>query len=212
MRDLRKYGNDSRLPTRLRSPSSSACYSWDDSADKELLELDIDFRPPSIKESWNWVLDSDEYDSDAQSSSGGEDLNSCRYALLLEYLPNAHRFQSHILTPELATDALDGLQQIQKALVERGDHSEMISRNILVGEDRRVVFIDFDRAKVFRSVDSEVLRHFKKCMLEFHLIVFDWMVRVLSTHELHIADGFIAYSQERGETVKIRLILKKEMW
>ncbi|ERF68467.1 hypothetical protein EPUS_03785 [Endocarpon pusillum Z07020] len=122
--ELREDGNASRLPKRL-PPERAAptSYNWNNERDKRMLELDVDFRPPSVEKSWNWVLDDDQFGSDAASSSSEDSLTYSRCALLLEYLPNAHRFQSHRLTHELACTALDGLQQIQKALVEHGDHN-----------------------------------------------------------------------------------------
>ncbi len=144
-----------------------------------MLELDVDFRPPSVEKSWNWVLDDDQFGSDAYSSSSEGGLTYSRCGQLLEYLPNAHRFQSHRLTHELACTALDGLQQIQKALVDHGDHTEMISRNLLI-TNGRVIFVDFDRAKAYSTVGPDELYFFKKDMLQFHRIVFKYMVRMLA--------------------------------
>ncbi|KAF7507347.1 hypothetical protein GJ744_010664 [Endocarpon pusillum] len=141
-----------------------------------MLELDVDFSPPSVEKSWNWVLDDDQFGSDADSSSSEDGLIYSRCALLLEYLPNAHRFQSHRLTHELACTALDGLHQIQKALVEHGDHTEMISRNLLI-TDGRVVFVDFDRAEAYSSVGSDEVYFFKKDLLQFYRIIFKYMLR-----------------------------------
>lgn len=185
MTELREDGNASRLPKRLpsdRAPRMS--YDWNNEGDKRMVELGVDFCPPSVEKSWNWVLDDDQFGSDAHSSSSEDGLADSRRALpysrcalLLEYLPNAHRFQSHRLTQELAWKALDGLQQIQKALVEHGDHTEMISRNLLITNER-VVFVDFDRAEVFSTVGPDELYFFKKDMLQFHRTVFECMVRI----------------------------------
>lgn len=54
MKYVRKYGNDSTLPTPLRSHRASASYNWKTRADLKLANLDIDFCPPSVEESWSW--------------------------------------------------------------------------------------------------------------------------------------------------------------
>lgn len=181
MKFQRKHGYDSHLPIPLRSDRASASYNWDTPGDRELADMDIDFRPPSVENSWNWVLDTSRFGKDEQWMPDGEDLTYSRNALLLQYLPNAHRFQSHILTESIALNALDALQQIQKALVSPGDHDEMISRNVLVAENGRVIFMDFDRAKVFDCVGPDTLHWFKKDMVEFYRIVFKGMVRDMTS-------------------------------
>ena len=177
MKDQRKYHHDHHLPTPVTS-QNSALYLWNTPGDKNMAEMDIDFRPPSENESWYSIVENDPSDSDTQLS--GEDLNLSREALLLEYLPNGRRFQSPILTEELAMSALNALQHIQKALVYHGDHTQMISRNILVTKGR-VVFIDFDHAMVFKSVKdpSRTMLLLKQDMLQFRQIVWDWMVRMI---------------------------------
>lgn len=181
MKDQRKYGHYPHLPTPLPSGGASASYDWNNPHDWELAEIGIDFRPPSVEESWNWVLDTSQFGKDGQWMANGEDITHSRNALLLEYLPNSRRFQSHLLTDGIALKALDGFQQIQKALVDSRDHDEMISRNVLLAEDGRVVFIDFDRAKVFDRVDPDTLHWFKKHLIEFYRIVFRGMVRVITS-------------------------------
>jgi hypothetical protein len=183
--ELREDGNASRLPKRLPADRASRMsYNWKDERDKKMIEMGVDFRPPSIMQSWNWVADDDRFDSNTYSSSSEDGMThtrrrlpTSRCGLLLEYLPNAHRFQSHRLTQELAWKGLNGLQQIQKALVEHGDHTEMVSRNLLI-TNGRVVFIDFDRAEVFSTVGPDELYFFKKDMLQFYRTVFQSMVRI----------------------------------
>lgn len=177
MKDQRKYHHDHHLPTPIKT-QNSALYLWNTPGDKKLAEMDIDFRPPSENESWYSILENDPSDSDTKLS--GEDLKHSRDALLLEYLPDGRRFQSPILTEELAMSALNALQHIQKALVYHGDHTQMISRNILVTHGR-VIFIDFDHAMVFKSVrdPSGTLLLLKQDMLQFRQIVWDWMVRMI---------------------------------
>jgi hypothetical protein len=196
MKDQRKVGHDSHLPTILRSRRSSVLYTWDTPGDKEMADMDIDFRPPSVAESWYWKLETDRRSSDAYWVPTGDELTYSRHALLLEYLPNADRFQSHILTEKIALNALGGLQMIQKALVEHDDHDDMISRNLLVTKDGRVVFLDFDRAEVFTSVDADTLCLFKQDILQFHLIVFNWMVMIFISYQKHALLMLAAHGQE----------------
>lgn len=49
-----------------------------------MADMDIDVRPPSTEESWDWIYDTDE-------ASTSDLPNSC-YALLLEYLPERADF------------------------------------------------------------------------------------------------------------------------
>ena len=63
----------------------------------------------------------------------------------------------------------------RRLLIEHGDHSEMISRNLLITHKARVVFMDFHEARVL-SIDAHALRYFKQDMLEIHRIVFERMV------------------------------------
>jgi hypothetical protein len=177
MKYHREHRHDEHLPSPVKS-QNSALYLWNTPGDKGMAERDIDFRPPSEKDSWYSIVETGSSDSDPKLRE--EDLKHSRDALLLEYLPNGRRFQSHILTEELAMRALDALQHIQKALVYHGDHIQMISRNILVTQGR-VVFIDFDHSMVFKTVrdPSRNLRLFKRDMLEFRQVVWDWMVGII---------------------------------
>jgi hypothetical protein len=175
MKDQRKHRHDQHLPSPVKS-QNSALYLWNTPGDKEMAEMDIDFRPPSEKESWYSIVENDPSDTVLREG----DLEHKRDALLLEYLPDGQRFQSHILTEKVAMRALDALQHIQKALVYHGDHIQMISRNILVTQGR-VVFIDFDHSMVFKTArdPSRNLRLFKRDMLEFRQVVWDWMVGII---------------------------------
>jgi RIO-like serine/threonine protein kinase len=138
-----------------------------------MLELDVDFRPPTVKESWFWILDTSKFGSDGDILPQGKDLQNERKALLLEYLPNARRMSESIITEERALLALGGVQYIQRALIGHGD---LQSRNVLVTKDDRVVWIDFDRAEVVDSVDESVKNYFKKELVDVHQWLFQYMV------------------------------------
>jgi thiamine kinase-like enzyme len=108
-------------------------------------EYGADLRHPYINESWSWVLDNSQFGSDGHWLPSGENLRDERQALLLEYLPNRRRTDLISIDRELALQALAGAQSIQQALVRHGDQ---VKRNLLVKEEGRVVWIDFDRSQV----------------------------------------------------------------
>lgn len=74
----------------------------------------VDFRPPTLEESWNWTMDLAPFESDASGIPDGSDLQYRRGALLLEYLPGAKWTEDELVTRELAVEALSGMQEIQK--------------------------------------------------------------------------------------------------
>lgn len=76
------------------------------------------------------------FESDASGIPDGSDLQYRRGALLLEYLPGAKRTENELVTRGLAVEALSGMQEIQKALVEHRDTS---LRNLLITGDGRPV-------------------------------------------------------------------------
>ena len=61
-----------------------------------------DFRPPSIDESWFWVMDTSKFGSGGQWLPSGGGLLYQRHALLLEYLPDARSMDPHITTRKFA--------------------------------------------------------------------------------------------------------------
>jgi hypothetical protein len=82
------------------------------------------------------VFDNSQFGSEGQWLPSGENLCDERYALLLEYLPNARRIDSVTVNRELARKALAGAKSIQQALVR---HRDQVKRNLLVAEKGRVV-------------------------------------------------------------------------
>lgn len=132
-------------------------------------ESGVDLRPPSVYESWFWVLDTSQLGSEGQWLPSGENLGDERYALLLEYLPDAKRFGSITIDRELALKALAGAQSIQRALVRHGDQAK---RNLLVTGKGRVVWIDFDRSQVQNQITEDLLVRFKKDLIEIYDMLF----------------------------------------
>jgi serine/threonine protein kinase len=65
-------------------------------------------------------------------------------AILLEYIPSATPLSTDNVTPEICRAALQQLERIHAAGVLHGDP---LPRNLLVLEDGRVRWIDFDCAK-----------------------------------------------------------------
>ena len=82
----------------------------------------------------------------------------------------------HILTRELATKALSGMQEIQKALVEHGDSSLGLESNLLLASDGRAVWIDFDKAEVYDHISASEIVSLNYSLQEVHMILFDVMV------------------------------------
>ena len=133
------------------------------------MEYGVDFRPPCIYESWSWVFENSQFGSEGQWLPSGENLREQRSALLLEYLPSARRIDSITMSRKLALQALAGAQSIQQALVRHGDQLE---RNLLVTEDGRAVWIDFDRSQVLYKMTDDLLMRFKKDMIELYNMLF----------------------------------------
>lgn len=147
-------------------PTLRATYCWDNPADNMMKKYGVDFRCPH--ESWYWVLDNSQFGSDGQWLPTGDNLSHKRKALLLEYLPDAKRWDSTEYSEELAIRALAGAQIIQHALVRHGDQEE---RNLLV-TGNRTVWIDFDIADVLDKMTDESLIRFKKDLIEVYLMLF----------------------------------------
>lgn len=158
------------LPARTRSPHDKATYSWENPKEKQMRDEGIDFRPPSVHESWFWVFDNSQFDSDEELClPSGEDLAEERYALLLEFLPTARMIDEVPADRKIALRALAGAYSIQQALVKHGDQAE---RNILVTKEGRVVWIDFDRAEVLNKMTDASLMRFKSDLIEVYRMLF----------------------------------------
>lgn len=170
---MAKLERDPCLPARLESMDSRATYSWTNPFEKSMREQGVDFRPPSVGKSWFWTMDNSQFGSDAQWMPKGDQLSEQRDALLLEYLPDARRMDSPIVTKKLAFQAFAGALAIQKALVRHGDQFE---HNLLVTRDGRAVWVDFDRAEVFDSMNDAVLLIFKQDLIRIHRMLFTYMV------------------------------------
>jgi thiamine kinase-like enzyme len=132
-------------------------------------EYGADLRHPYINESWSWVLDNSQFGSDGHWLPSGENLCDERQALLLEYLPSTRRTDITSIDRELALQALAGAQSIQQALVRHGDQ---VKRNLLVTEEGRVVWIDFDRSQVRDKMTDDLLVRFKKDLIEIYNMLF----------------------------------------
>ncbi|EKM51385.1 uncharacterized protein PHACADRAFT_178020 [Phanerochaete carnosa HHB-10118-sp] len=65
-------------------------------------------------------------------------------ALLLEYFPGARQLTHDVLTEKLADKAMRALYEVHRAYVVHGD---VHPRNILVLPDKRVILVDFNRAR-----------------------------------------------------------------
>jgi hypothetical protein len=109
--------------------------------------------------------------------------------LLLGYLPNARRIDAEIITRKLALQALAGAQTIQKALLRQGDQ---FKHNLLVTQDNKAFWVDFDRAEVVDELDEGILIGFKKDIIEIHRMLFTYMVSAESRNTL--AHMLIMYS------------------
>ena len=96
-----------------------------------------------------------------------------RYALLLEFLPNARMMDSYTITKKLAFEALAGIQAFQQVLVRHGDESQ---RNLLVTGSGRVVWVDFDRADVFDRMNEILILDFRQDIIRIHRMLFTYMV------------------------------------
>ena len=140
-----------------------------------MLDLGADFRPPTVDKSWFWVMDNSQFGSDGQWMPSGENLASERHALLLEYLPDARRIDSSIITRKIALQAFAGAQAIQKALVYHGDQ---VKHNLLVTRDSRTVWVDFDRAEVFDKLYEEAMLDFKSDLIRIYRMLFTYLVGI----------------------------------
>ena len=58
---------DPFLLARIESTDRKATYSWNVSLEKTMREEGVDFRPPSVRSSWFWVMDNSQFGSDAES-------------------------------------------------------------------------------------------------------------------------------------------------
>ena len=168
-RETSEHLHDASLPTRVKTPGTRATYSWAVLAEKQMREYGVDFRPPSVDESWSWVMDNSQFGSDGQWLPIGEGLRHERHALLLEYLPNARKLESQSIPRNLALQALAGAQIIQKALVR---HENQNRHHVLVTKDSTVVWVDFDRALVLDVITEDDLVRFKKDLIEVHEMFF----------------------------------------
>jgi hypothetical protein len=174
---MRASGKDEHLPLLLEFTDQAATYSWEDPNDKQMRDLGVDFRPPTSMESWNWIMDLRYFGSDASDVPDGKDLKHRRHALLLEYLPGALSLDKTELTRDLAVQALSGMQLIQKALVQHGDSGRQLKRNLLVTLDKKAVWIDFDRARVYDRIDEDQKALFRSKLLDVYSILFQYTVR-----------------------------------
>lgn len=168
--DARVFKRDPTLPARISSPDKKTTYSWENPTERQMRDFGVDFRPPSVYESWSWVMDNSQFGAQGHWLPSGENIPDRRYALLLEYLPNAKRIDSEIITRELALKALAGAHNIQQALVR---HRDQVERNLLATEDGRAVWIDFDRAQVLHEMVDDSLVRFKKDLIEVYIMLFD---------------------------------------
>lgn len=130
----------------------------------------VDFRPPSVAESWNWVMDNSQFGSDGQYLPGGENLEYRRHALLLEYLPDATSMNPESLTRDLALQALAGAQAIQKALVMH--HDFLSNHNLLLTNNGKAIWVDFDRADVYDSTPEMAIVDFKRYLIQVYGMLF----------------------------------------
>jgi RIO-like serine/threonine protein kinase len=178
-------------------PNGKETYSWNDPDDKWMLDFGIDFRPPSVDQSWRWVMDNSQFE-DGQWMPSGENLAYKRHALLLEYLPRARRIDYSIITKEIALQAFSGAQAIQKALVYHGDQCQ---RNLLVTRDSRAVWVDFDKAEVYDYLPEKLLLRFKLDLRRIHMMLFTYMVGTGSDETCLDANSAVASrSAESGQT------------
>ncbi len=159
---------DPSLP-KIETSGEKATYSWDNPAERQMRKYGVDFRPPWVAESWNWVMDNSQVGSDRQWLPGGEKLEYRRHALLLEYLPDARSMNTQSITRDLAFQALAGAQAIQKALVM---HHDLSSHNLLLTSNGKAIWVDFDRATVLDSVPKMALVDFKRDLIEIYEILF----------------------------------------
>lgn len=168
----RKTKVDDALPRRINGNEQQATYSWANPNDKRLRDYGADFRPPTSQKSWNWIMGTTPFASDMSDVPDKKDLPYQRSALLLEYLPDARRAEEIVLTMRLATQALSGLQEIQKALVEHGDCGRQLGRNLLVTSDDRAVWIDFDRAVIYDHLDESGVMSMRNRLFDTYQLLF----------------------------------------
>lgn len=164
---------DPSLPARIDNPGIRPTYSWNNALERQMMESGVDFRPPSLEKSWFWVAARSESDPDAQWMPSGKGLTNQRHALLLEYLPDARRISSALITEKVALEAFAGAQSIQKAMIWHGDQVE---RNLLVTRDGRPVWVDFDRAEVLNEINEILLQDFKSGLIDIHRMLYTYMV------------------------------------
>lgn len=169
-----RIGDERFLPTKAKKDTADVTYSWDNPSERSMVEHGVDFRPPSFKQSWSWILDRSQFGSDGQFLPSGENLTSHRFALLFEYLPDAKPLSSESITKSLALEALSGFHAIQKAMIIHGDHQ---LRNLLVTKEGRAVWIDFDRAMVLDSLNECALYRFRKDLIDLHRTLFIYMLK-----------------------------------
>ena len=168
----RQMKMDDALPRRINGNEHQATYSWANLNDKRLRDYGADFRPPTSQKSWNWIMGTTPFGSDMSNIPDMEDLPYQRSALLLEYLPDARRAEEADLIMPLAAQALSGLQEIQKALVEHADYGHQLKRNLLVTSDARAVWIDFDSAVVYDHVDERGIMSMRNGLFDTYQLLF----------------------------------------
>ena len=77
---------DASLPARTGTWETKATYSWANPTEKQMREYGVDFRPPSLDESWFWIMNNSQFGSDEELLPSGKNLRHERHAVLLEYL------------------------------------------------------------------------------------------------------------------------------
>ena len=165
---------DPSLPTMTTLfNKTKATYSWDNPAEKKMRQQGVDFRPPSVDQSWSWVLNTSQFGSDGQ------------------WLPDARKLSSDVTTVKLARQILAGFHAIQKALVMHRDHSR---HNLLVTKEGRLVWVDFDRARVLAKLAGHALADLKMDLIEVHGLLFGSFYEVHTNTLNTVAWILIKYS------------------
>ncbi|CAG8176284.1 unnamed protein product [Penicillium salamii] len=107
--------------------------------------------------------------------------------IFLEYLADIERLNCVNYSEDLFRGAIQGIQEIHNAFVH---HDDIYPKNMLVVSGKRIVWIDFDIATTFRSMDTHE-RAF--CEYETELVKSFGELLVCSSllHELLFTDGYI---------------------